>query len=345
MKKLLLTLALLGAAALFTPSRAQGPAWLDHVKPGGYLQTGFSFNNAFDNPTFYVKRARFSVVGDLYKSPEYGRLEYKIQAEFAGSPKLVDIFFKYTVCEAFGVQFGQFKTPLTIENSEYFPTKLEIIDYSLLVQRFAHMSAQDLAGVNSTGRDCGIQFYGKLFPADDGHARIAYNLALFNGTGINKNDNDKSKDLMGRVMYYPIKDLAVAASFSRRIGVVDVDYEYPVTADYDVRLLDRYGFGVAYDGPHAYARTEWMAGHTNGTRAQAVYLTAGYKVSPKFFFGARYDYFDTDTLLPDTEQNYIAVGCCYAPFKSLRIQLNYTHKQDPGGVTNNVVNLMTTIIY
>ena len=344
MKKLFLTLALLGAAVFFSNLQAQ-PAWLDHIKPGGYLQTGFSFDNQFDNPSFYVKRARFSVTGDLYKSPQYGKLEYKLQADFAGSPKLVDIFFKYTVNDAFGVQFGQFKTPLTIENSEYVPAKLEMIDYSLLVQRFAHMSAKDLAGVNSTGRDCGVQFYGKFFPADDGHMRIVYNLALFNGTGINKNDTDKSKDLMGRVMYYPFKELKVGASFSRRIGPVDVPAGQPTVLDYDVTLLDRYGVGAAYDGKHAYVRTEWMAGHTAGTRAQAAYLSAGYIVSPKFFVGARYDFFDTDTHSTDTEQHYIVVGCCYAPFKNLRLQLNYTHKQDPGGVVNNLVNFMTTITY
>ena len=345
MRKRVLVAVLLGASLCCSGLWAQTPAWLSHIKPGGYLQSGFSFDNDFDNPSFYVKRARFSVAGDLYRNERYGRLEYKLQAEFAGSPKLVDIFFKYTVNAAFGVQFGQFKTPLTVENSEYVPTKLELIDYSLLVQRFAHMSAGDLAGVNSSGRDCGVQIYGKLFPADDGHAHLTYNLALFNGTGINKNDNDRSKDLMGRALFFPVKDLSVGASFSRRIGRVAPAAVAIADTRYDSTLLDRYGVSVAYDGPRAYARTEWMAGHTDGTRAQAAYLTAGYKVSPKFFFGARYDFFDTDTHRPDTEQHYVAVGCSYAPVKHLRMQLNYTHRQDPGNIVRHIVNFMTTITY
>ena len=204
MKRILLSFALLAVSALMSQAVAQTtPAWLDHIKPSGYLQGGYSYNynpEGDDTNTFYIKRARLTWAGDLFKDPKVGTFDYKVQVDFAGTPKLVDFFLKYTLCDEFGVQIGEFKTPLTIENSEYAPVKLEFIDYSLLVQRFAQMSAADLGGINSTGRDMGIQFFGKAIPMDDGHSLLRYNIALFNGNGINKSDDDNLKNFMARVM-------------------------------------------------------------------------------------------------------------------------------------------------
>ena len=163
MKKLTITLVLLLAAApcLFKVSAQEKP-WMKYITPSGYYQAGFSFTDAGDN-TFYIKRARIALNGDLYKG-KFGKFEYKVQAELAGSPKLVDYFVKWTVRDEFGIQLGQFKTPLTYENSECPPLKLEFIDYSLLVQRFARMSTSDLTGISASGRELGFQFYGKMLP-------------------------------------------------------------------------------------------------------------------------------------------------------------------------------------
>ena len=190
---------------------------MKYITPSGYFQAGYSSDFDFNN-SFYIKRARIALSGTLYETPEYGKLEYKVQAELANSPKLVDYFVKYTVCDEFGVQFGQFKSPLSYENSECPPLKLEMIDYSLLVQRFCRMSSTDLSGISATGREIGLQFYGKAIPMVDGHSLVRYNVGIFNGNGINKLDDDKRKNLIARLMIYPLKDLCLVGYYERAFG-------------------------------------------------------------------------------------------------------------------------------
>lgn len=340
MKKLTITLMLLLAAApcLFKVSAQEKP-WMKYITPSGYYQAGFSFTDAGDN-TFYIKRARIALNGDLYKG-KFGKFEYKVQAELAGSPKLVDYFVKWTVRDEFGIQLGQFKTPLTYENSECPPLKLEFIDYSLLVQRFARMSTSDLTGISASGRELGFQFYGKMLPMSDGHRLISYNVGLFNGCGLNRNDDDRLKNFMARVIIWPLKDLSISGSYERRIGYMK---EVPIYNDYDYRVLDHYGACVSYDSKIGWLRTEYMAGHINGWRAEGAYVSAGYKITPTLNFGARYDYFTTNSRELGHDQQYITVGASWYPFSRLRLQLNYMHKQEPDHSVTHLVNFMTSII-
>lgn len=341
MKKLIFTLLLIAVAtpSLYRASAQERP-WMKYITPSGYYQAGFNINDALDN-TFYIKRARIALAGELYRSDRFGKFEYKVQAELAGSPKLVDYFIKWTIRDEFGFQFGQFKNPLTVENSEYAPLKLEMIDYSLVVQRFARMSTSDLTGISSSGRDMGFQFYGNWFKMADGHALVRYNVALFNGNGINKSDDDRCKNFMARVMIFPLKDLSIAGSYERRLGHMD---EIPIYHDYDYRVLDRYGVAITYDSKIGWLRTEYMAGHTNGWRSEGAYITAGYRITPTLNVGARYDYFTTNSRMPGNDQQYITVGTSWHPFPRLRLQLNYMHKQEADRSVSHLVNLMSSII-
>ena len=342
MKKLMLTLFLLLAAASTVGLSAQERPWMKYITPSGYLQTGYQSD--FDlNNSFYIKRVRISLGGMLFENPTYGKLEYKIQADLAGSPKLVDYFFKYTVREDFGIQLGQFKSPLSIENSEYAPLKLELIDYSLLVQRFCKMSAADLSGGgSSTGREMGVQFYGNVYKMGDGHHLVKYNVALFNGNGINKMDDDKRKDFVARLMVFPIKDLCVAGYYLRSLG--PHDETAPEYNDYDWYIFDRYGGGIAYDGKYAWLRAEYMAGHTHGWRAEGAYGTVGYKFTDDLNIGFRYDYFTTNSREQGHVQQYYSGGVSWFPLKWLRLQLNYTLKNEPGAEKpTHLINFMTTI--
>ena len=340
MKKLFLTLSLLLAVASLAGLSAQERPWMKYINPSGYFQAGYNTDLDFNN-TFYIKRARLAIAGTLFEGQNFGKFEYKVQAEFANSPKLVDYFIKYTICDEFGVQLGQFKTPLSIENSEYAPLKLEMIDYSLLVQRFCRMGA-DVTGLNSTGREMGLQFYGKALKLDEGHFLMRYNVAIFNGSGINKTDDDKRKDIMARVMFFPIPELSVGGYYCRSVGPhPDVA---PAYNDYDWFIFDRYGGGFAYDSKFAWFRAEYMAGHTEGYRGEGAYGTLGYKFNSKIGLGARYDYFTINSREAGHVQQYITAGGYWYPHDRLRVQLNYTYKMDPGVEPVHFINLMTSII-
>ena len=348
MRKIYLTLFLIFALASGTLLQAQEatnlPAWTRYITPTGYMQTGFStdFSQGQDpNSSFYVKRVRVSLLGTLLQNPNYGKLEYKVQADLAGSPKLVDYFLKYTLRDEFGVQLGQFKTPLSIENSEYPPVKLEMIDYSLIVQRMCRMSTADVSGISATGREMGIQFFGKLFPMAPGHHLVQYNLAVYNGNGINKMDDDKRKDFMGRLMVFPLKELCVAGYYMRTLGPhPEIAPEYNV---YDWYVYDRYGGGLAYTSKYGWLRGEYMAGHALGYRSHGAYGTIGYNINKDLAVGFRYDYFVPQSHLPNIMQQHFTGAINWQHWKFLRVQLNYSYRLETNKDPQHVINLMTTI--
>ena len=338
-------LSLLAAAFVCFPATAQEKPWMKYLNPSAYFQAGYSFetdfNERIDN-TFYIKRARLAMWGELYKSAYFGRLEYEVEAELANSPKLVDCWLKYSIVPEFGIQFGQFKTPLSLENSECHPLDLEMIDYSLLVRRFVRMSDEDVTGISAMGREIGLQFYGDVFKLGRSFSLFRYHVGFFNGNGINRLDDDHLKDFYARVMVFPLKDLSISGYYMRRLGFMD---EIHIYNDYDYRVRDRYGVAVAYDGKWGWLRSEYMAGHTDGWRGEGAYVTAGCKFTNRFSVGARCDYFTTNSRQAGHDQWYYTAGATWYPLNEhFRIQLNYTYKQEADRSVTHLVNLMTSII-
>ena len=248
--------------------------------------------------------------------------DYRLQVDFASSPQIVDAWVRYRPFNELGVQVGQFKVPLSIENSEYAPLQLEFIDYSLVIQRLVRMSANDVTGISSTGRDCGAQLYGGFF-AREGFNILNYNIAVFNGNGINKGDNNHSKDFVGRVMVNPIRDVAIAGYYQYGEGNLG-ESKYV--------CYQRYGGGAAYEGRHAFARAEYIGGITGSLHSEGAYASAGWKFhtakAGNGSVGARFDYFDDDVHTAAREFNY-TIGATYQPLKYLRLQLNYALKHYP----------------
>ena len=318
-----------------------------HFKISGLLQAGYSWEES--SSTFYLRRARLSLAGDIFRGKKGAMADYRLQVEFTSTPKIVDLYIRYAPVKEFGIQIGQFKSPLSIENSEYNPKILEFIDYSLVAQRLAHLSSGDVTGISSTGRELGAQFYGSAFHKK-GYSILRYNLALFNGNGINAKDNNKTKDFVGRVMVSPIKDLTLAGYYQYGEGSFAQD-KFPQFYGAEVGntkyvKYQRYGGGVAYNGKHAFARAEYIGGKTGVLRSEGAYASAGYKFCGKGMVGVRFDYFDDDLSNIQREFNY-TLGVTYQPWKYLRLQLNYVYKhyQHFDKKNGNLINFMVTAMY
>ena len=294
------------------------------LKISGYLQALYTLEYAegkTENSSFRIRRARLSFAGKIVESKKAGVADYRLQVDFAESPKIVDAWVRYRPFTQLGIEVGQFKIPLSIENSEYAPLKLEFIDYSLVVQRLVKMSSHDVTGISSAGRDCGAQLYGG-FVKRNNYSIINYNLAIFNGNGINsKKDNNHSKDFVGRLMVCPLKDLTIAGYYQYGEGNFG-EKEYVG--------YQRYGGGIAYNGRHAFARSEYLHGKTGTLVSEGAYASAGWKfLTQKAGYGSvgvRFDYFDENIRNREREFNY-TLGVAYQPWKYMRLQLNYTIKQ------------------
>lgn len=312
-----------------------------HFKISGFLQAGY-YLDVEDGETassyFRLRRARLSLAGKIVENEKVGKADYRLQVDFAESPKIVDLWIRYQPFNQLGIQVGQFKIPLSIENSEYNPLKLEFIDYSLVVQRLVRMSSHDVTGISSTGRDMGAQLFGG-FIKKEGFSIINYNLAVFNGCGINqKKDNNTSKDFVGRVMVKPIKDLTIAGYYQYGEGNFNSS-SYSTFFKYDTEgnpignskfvKYHRYGGGVAYNSKCAFARAEYIRGNTGVLVSEGAYASAGWKFhtakAGHGSIGARFDYFDEDVFTNQREFNY-TIGATYQPWKYLRLQLNYAVK-------------------
>lgn len=293
-----------------------------HFNITGFVQAGYEWTD--DASSFYIRRARVSFLGSIFEGRKGAKADYRLQVDFANSPKIVDCWIRYSPTDAIGIQLGEFKFPLTIENTDYAPpVKLEFIENSLIVKRLVRASADDVTGINSAGRDIGAQLYGS-FIKKDGYNVINYNLAVFNGSGINRRDDNKSKDFVGRIMINPIRELTLGAYYQYGEGA----YANPYISEFFVGggryiVLHRYGGGLAYDCKDFFVRGEYLGGKTGGLTTDGAYLAGGYKFLGKWTAVARIDYFDIDRYDTDREWNY-TVGMNYMPWKYLRLQLNYT---------------------
>ena len=324
MKRSIFTLLFLASATV----SAQALTWDDvkqHLSISGFLQGSYNLELSESKTitsTFRIRRARVSFAGNIFEKEKWGMADYRLQVDFASSPQIVDAWVRYRPFDELGVQVGQFKVPLSIENSEYAPLQLEFIDYSLVVQRLVRMSSNDVTGVSSTGRDCGAQLYGGLFKNGDFNI-VNYNLAVFNGNGINRADNNRSKDFVGRVMVNPIRQLTLAAYYQYGEGTL---------GERSYVRYQRYGGGAAYEGRYAFARAEYIAGVTGELHSEGAYASAGWKFhcakAGNGMVGVRFDYFDENCYTSAREFNY-TLGVAYKPCQYLRLQLDYALKHYP----------------
>lgn len=270
----------------------------------GYVQLGCEWNG--DASTFFVKRARLNLAGDIIP-----RLDYRMQVEFV-SPRLVDLYLRYRPFDALNVQVGEFKIPFSIENTDYTPLRLELIEYPMALRKM--MGFSDLCGLSATGRDLGAQLYGGFWKKD-GRCILNYNVGVFNGEGLNIKDKNRSKDFVGRLTLNPAAGLTLSGSYYR--GEYGEQY----------LLRERYAAGACYDRGAVVVRGEWIGGRTGEQESAGWYALAGWRALPSLMPVARYDTFCEHIHTSASRQTNYTVGLLWQPFRYLRCQLNYTYEQ------------------
>ena len=338
-----------------------------YAKLSAFMQGEYDWTYDNENKTgtssFYLRRVRFTIAGDLYNG-KAGKLDYRVYFDLArikgSNPNpLLDMWIKYQPVKEFGVQFGQFKNPITFEAS-ISPAKYDFVDFSYVVCNLAKMGADDVAGYNVTARDAGFQFFGG-FVHRDGYSIINYNVGVVNGSGINVKDDNKSKDVFAKLTIKPSRDFAIAtyyqwgeANLSSMSAAKYAEYDWSGSAKYVT--THRWGGGFNYDGKHGFARGEYIGGLTGKLPSEGVYIEGGYRHHlPKnagmlwvggmvdYFCRNCFDYIHRDTKNAAIDMRYtVCLG--YQPLKYLRVQLAYSLKQyiNQTGPFDNSIKLMVT---
>lgn len=335
-------------AALKAHSAAH-TARLDRIpRISGYVQAGYEWSD--ESSSFFIKRVRLDLRGDIAR-----KLNYRVQLEFASSPKIVDAYLQYRPFRQLNFKLGEYKIPFTIENTDYVPLKFELIEYPLALQRLMGF-AEPIGGryvggamqggetLKDTGRDMGLTLHGSFFPCGE-RALLSYDVGVFNGAGINLRDNNRSKDVVARLTLRPVRGLTLSGSW------------YGGEYGADCLERQRVSAGVCYDRGRGVVRGEWIGGRTGyaATEEYAAgtfdssgwYVLGGVRLTPTLMPVVRYDTLLPDTASADSRQTNWTAGILWHPVKYLRCQLNYTyeHYAAPGMTDRNVVAVMLTGIF
>ncbi|MDR2129719.1 MAG: OprO/OprP family phosphate-selective porin [Odoribacteraceae bacterium] len=266
---------------------------------------------------FDVRRARLDFKGNV------SVLDYRLQLEFASSPKVLDAYITWKAAPALTVQAGQFKIPFSLENP-YGPTTLETIDNSLVIKALCNYE-DEVSGIKANGRDIGISVKGGFFARPGGYKVLNYHAGIFNGAGINTTDDNNVKDFSGIITVNPIKQLTLAGSYY--LGSL------PLQGEHHAR--QRGGLGVKFETTRWLVRSEFIHGNTgvstgNGQTddiySDGYYAVAGFFITPALQLLAKYDFFQKDianSTAEVTNSKYLA-GIRYIPSKNLLLMANYS---------------------
>lgn len=281
----------------------------------GYTFIRYQYNDAASQTnTFDIRRARLSLSGKPAKW-----FEYKIQLEFASSPKIMDAYAKFKIDPMFNVQVGQMKIPFSIENP-LSPTSLEFIDNAKFIGAY----------LPTGGRDIGLQVSGGFFPQEkSGKDLIEYTVAVMNGNEINKKDDNTAKDFSGNLKFNICKNLMLQYSlYEGKMGEIHHDAN---------NHKSMHGAGAWYNGDKFNVRSEYYHVDFQGIKGQSCYAQVAYNIKSKVYPAFRFDYIDHDLDLHNNSEFDYSVGINYVPAKFVGLQVNYTCKTfgDPSKHTVN----------
>jgi len=286
---------------------------------------------------FDIRRARLDVKGTI--SPYWS---YRVQFDLAGSPKLIDAYAELKLNDYLNFTIGQAKIPFSLENLTS-SNKLEMIDRSQAVEALV-ARGKDVNG-NQNGRDLGIQLGGTLLKLKD-RPVVDYRLGIYNGSGINVADNNEKKDYAARLIVHPVAGLDISgALYNGSRFVPEVKTGTVVTTPAKSVDRDRYGFDLSYDLNNLSVRSEYLHGTDDQTKREGYYAQVGYYfLEKKFQLLAKYDFYDADKAKANDASTWYVIGANYNFNPNVRLQANYTIKQEEGtSIDNNFASIQFQI--
>lgn len=286
---------------------------------------------------FDIRRARLDVKGTI--SPYWS---YRVQFDLAGTPKLIDAYAELKLNDYFNFTIGQAKIPFSLENLAS-SNKLELIDRSQAVEALV-ARGKDVGG-NQNGRDIGIQLGGTILKYND-RPVIDYRLGVYNGSGINTTDANEKKDFATRLILHPVAGLDISAAlYNGSRYIAEVKTGTVVTTPAKNVTRDRYGFDLSYDLNNFSVRGEYLHGTDELIDREGYYAQVGYYfLQKKLQLLAKYDFYDADKSKANNASTWYVLGANVNLNANVRLQANYTFKQEEGtGIDNNYASLQFQI--
>ncbi|MFB0566343.1 MAG: porin [Candidatus Aminicenantaceae bacterium] len=282
------------------------------VKLSGYNQVRYTYQEEGFHG-FRIRRARVRLKGDLLED-----ITYTLQVDVTQSPILLDAHVGIDFVSQAKLSFGQFKVPFSLENLTS-SSALDTINRSLTVEKLC--PGRD---IGSKGRDIGVAIKGRL-------SEIEYTVGIFNGSGINKTDDNDRKDIAGRFVFHLFRNLSFGLSYyNGRYGFHPGD---PAVK------RNRSGIDIIFVQQEFSIKGEYIFARDDQTEKYGWYLQGGYFIMPeKIQAIVRYDSFDKNKDTREDRIDVIIFGMNWFFSNKTKFQINYEyHKGESEEDSGNVI--------
>jgi phosphate-selective porin OprO/OprP len=260
--------------------------------------------------SFSARRVRLTLSGDLFKN-----VSYKLQVDAVKSPMVLDALVEFKLAPEAGIRVGQFKVPFSQENLAS-SSDLDTINRSTPEEKL--VPGRD---IGANGRDIGAALFGK-------YSILEYSLGVFNGSGIDRKDDNSKKDFGGRLVVRPVDFLSVGAAFYR--GRKFLSAGQPAVD------RNRTGLELAVAHDPFSLKGEYIFAKDDKIEKSGWYLQGGWFVMPKKLQAVlKVDAYDKDRKTPDNRTNLWTAGLNWFFTAKSKLQVNYELYKLEGGKTDN----------
>ena len=340
-----LVLAMLLAPLASSAQTGWSKDWFQNVKLGGCVVGEYQYNGkeGAKKNEFSTRYVRLDLSGTVAKE-----FDFRIHAQLNGMPNsqngphILDAYLEWRRFDFLKVKLGQIKRAYTFENSIH-PIDEGYYAYAQPVSKLAGMS--DRNGCHSSnGRDVGLQLQGDFLKVNERNL-LHYQLALYNGQGINTGDKDNRKDLIGELWVSPIQGLRIggsgwtgsytregtgtdalgeAISGKRTVGVnrYALSAEYATESDWNFRGEYLHSQGMAFKNS---SESDITLNESLGDKADGWYVGVIAPIEKKVCHAkARYSCYRS-MATSDSAQDQYELGIDYTFFKHVKAQVCYIY--------------------
>jgi len=278
---------------------------------GGYIQTMYSSAEG-STDSFRIKRARLKLNGEILKN-----LHYNLQIDAVKSPCLLDATVEFRFSSLAHFFLGQFKVPFSLENLTS-SSSLDIINRSQTVERLC--PGRD---IRASGRDIGLAVNGRF-------KNLEYTLGIFNGSGINQQDNNENKDIAARMVFFPFESLS--------LGISHYNGRYDPGQGAEPFAKTRTGLETSAVKGKFSLKGEIIFARDAEVSKTGWYLQGGYFLAKPVQTIIRYDFFDGDKDAEGDSISVLTLGLNYFFSKKTKLQVNYElHGEEENKISNNAI--------
>jgi len=257
--------------------------------------------------SFAISKARLSL-----ESPVSRSIRFKATVDAVKIPVLIEAAIDLSIFSGGTLRLGQFKVPFSRESL------VSASDHETIILPPSVLALSPGRDIGASGRDIGalVQYKAGVLEASAG---------LFNGSGINRADADRRKDLAARLTLAPLGRLKLGVSAYRGRSSA-AGGEAP-------ERRDRFGMELEAGLSRADIKAEWILARDGEASKRGGYVQFGVSlVADKLQAVARFDSVDTiGPLTPGGNETWtLGLNAFFAPKTKFQLNLEWRSGRESG---------------